>query len=66
MSSKELSSRLDEQGRTLASLREAVAAQAQVLRVLAGPHTLTANLAPVRQDGTGHICMQKYYARPPL
>jgi anti-sigma-K factor RskA len=42
----DLSARLDEQGRTLAGLREAVAAQAQVLHVLAGPHTLTAALAP--------------------
>ena len=42
----ELSSRLDEQGRTLAGLRESVAAQAQVLRVLAGPRTITASLGP--------------------
>src|SRR5205085_5694219 len=45
----ELSARLDEQGRTLAGLREAIAAQAQVLHVLAGPHTLIAALAP--QEG---------------
>ncbi len=45
----DLSARLDEQGHTLAGLREAVAAQAQVLHVLAGPHTLTAALAP--QEG---------------
>jgi anti-sigma-K factor RskA len=42
----ELSARLDEQGRTLAGLRESVAAQAQVLRVLAGPRTITASLGP--------------------
>ncbi len=42
----ELSARLDEQGRTLAGLREAVDAQGQLLRVFAGPHTLTAALAP--------------------
>lgn len=41
-----LSARLDEQGRTLAALRESVAAQAQVLRVLAGPRTITAALGP--------------------
>jgi len=40
----ELTARLDEQGRTLAGLRESVAAQAQVLRVLAGPRTVTAAL----------------------
>ncbi|HEY2387227.1 MAG TPA: anti-sigma factor [Candidatus Binatia bacterium] len=42
----ELTARLDEQGRTLAGLRESVAAQAQVLRVLAGPRTVTAALGP--------------------
>ena len=42
----ELTARLDEQGRTLAGLRESVAAQAQILRVLAGPRTVTASLGP--------------------
>ena len=52
----ELSARLDEQGRTLAELREAVAAQAQVLRVLAGPRTLTATLAPqAGRSGSGRV-----------
>jgi anti-sigma-K factor RskA len=42
----ELSARVDRQERTLAGLREAVAAQAEVLRVLAAPRTLSAALAP--------------------
>ena len=55
-SNAELSARLDEQGRSLAGLREAVAAQAQVLRVLAGPHTLTAALAPKEgMTGSGRV-----------
>jgi anti-sigma-K factor RskA len=41
-----LAARLDEQGKTLVGLREAVEAQAQMLRVLSGPRTLTASLAP--------------------
>jgi anti-sigma-K factor RskA len=41
-----LATRLDEQGKTLVGLREAVEAQAQMLRVLSGPRTLTASLAP--------------------
>lgn len=41
-----LTVRLDEQSRTLVGLREAVDAQAQMLRVLSGPRTLTASLAP--------------------
>lgn len=53
---EELSARIDEQGRTLAELRDAVAAQAQVLRVLAGPRTLTATLAPqAGRNGTGRV-----------
>jgi anti-sigma-K factor RskA len=42
----ELLARVDAQERTLAGLREAVAAQATVLRVLGGPHVQTATLAP--------------------
>jgi hypothetical protein len=49
----ELAARLEEQGRTLAGLRESLAAQAQVLRVLAGPRTLTATLAPTAGGGAG-------------
>jgi anti-sigma-K factor RskA len=52
----ELNARLDEQGRTLAGLREAVAAQAQVLQVLAGPRTVTAALTPKDGgEGTGRV-----------
>ncbi len=38
--------RLDEQQKTLVGLRESLDAQAQMLRVLSGPRTLTASLAP--------------------
>jgi anti-sigma-K factor RskA len=41
-----LERRLDEQGRTLVGLREALDTQAQMLRVLSGPRTITASLAP--------------------
>jgi anti-sigma-K factor RskA len=41
-----LERRLDEQGKTLVGLREALDTQAQMLRVLSGPRTLTASLAP--------------------
>jgi len=41
-----LSERLAEQERTLVGLRVALESQAQVLRVLGGPHTITAALAP--------------------
>ncbi len=51
-SNKTLMARVDEQERTLAGLREAVAAQAQVLKVLGGPHTLSASLQP-KEGGTG-------------
>ena len=47
----ELAARLDEQDRTLVGLRESLDAQAQVLRVLGGPRTVTASLAP--KDGVG-------------
>jgi anti-sigma-K factor RskA len=46
-----LASRLDEQGRTLAGLRDALDAQAQILRLVGGPRVLTATLAP--KDGSG-------------
>ena len=41
-----LERRIDEQGKTLVGLQEALDAQAQMLRVLSGPRTLTASLAP--------------------
>src|SRR5207244_479455 len=43
---RELAARLDEQGRTLAALRESLAAQTEVLRVIGAPRTLSASLAP--------------------
>jgi len=43
---RELAARLDEQGRTLATLRESLAAQTEVLRVIGAPRTLSASLAP--------------------
>lgn len=55
--SAEMTARLTEQERTLAGLRESLAAQAQVLRVLAGPRTVTAALAPTPDGGqaTGRV-----------
>jgi anti-sigma-K factor RskA len=50
-SNQELVVRLEEQGRTLAGLREALAVQAHVVRVLAGPQTVTAALAPTPAGG---------------
>lgn len=44
-----LERRLDEQGRTLVGLKTALESQAQMLRVLSGPRTITATLAP--QEG---------------
>jgi anti-sigma-K factor RskA len=41
-----LAGRIDEQGRVLAGLRDALDAQAQVLRLVGGPRMLTATLAP--------------------
>ena len=43
---EQLAARLDEQGRTLATLRESLAAQTEVLRVIGAPRTLSASLAP--------------------
>jgi anti-sigma-K factor RskA len=42
----QLARRLDDQGKTLVGLREALESQAQMLRVLSSPRTLTATLAP--------------------
>jgi anti-sigma-K factor RskA len=42
----ELAVRVDAQERTLVGLREAVAAQAELMRVLSAPRTITATLAP--------------------
>jgi len=54
----ELSTRLDEQERTLTGLRESVAAQTQLLRVLAGPRTVTASLGPKEGvSATGRIVL---------
>ncbi len=46
-----LAARVDEQGRTLAGLRDALDAQSQILRLVGGPRVLTATLAP--QSGGG-------------
>ncbi|MGH7895791.1 MAG: anti-sigma factor domain-containing protein, partial [Candidatus Binatia bacterium] len=43
---RSLEQRLDDQGKTLVGLREALDAQTEVLRVIGGPRTLTAQLAP--------------------
>ena len=43
---RELAARLDEQGRAVATLRESLAAQTEVLRVIGAPRTLSASLAP--------------------
>jgi len=43
---RELAARLDDQGRVLATLRESLAAQTEVLRVVGAPRTLSASLAP--------------------
>jgi len=51
-----LATRLDEQGRTLAGLRDALDAQAQVLRLVGGPRMLTATLAPQKGvTGAGRV-----------
>ena len=51
-----LEHRLDEQGKTLVGLREALDTQAQMLRVLSGPRTLTASLAPNEgYTGSGRV-----------
>jgi len=43
---RELAARLDEQGRAVATLRESLAAQTEVLRVIGAPRTLSASLVP--------------------
>ena len=51
-----LAARIDEQGRTLAGLRDALDAQAQVLRLVGGPRMLTATLAPQKGvTGAGRV-----------
>jgi anti-sigma-K factor RskA len=47
----QLTAQLETQGRTVAGLREALAAQVQVLRVMGGPRTLSASLAPTEGHG---------------
>lgn len=55
-SNGELTARLDQQERRLVGLRTALEAQAQVLRVLGGPRTVTAALAPQEgRTGTGQV-----------
>jgi anti-sigma-K factor RskA len=52
----ELTRRVEEQAQSVASLREALAAQAQVLRVVGAPRTLSASLEPSQgARGTGRI-----------
>jgi len=55
-----LYARIDAQGRRLAALQEAFAAQAQVLRVLSGPRTLVASLAPTEGGpGRGRVLVDE-------
>lgn len=49
----ELTARLDTQERTLVGLRESLDAQARALRILGGPRTLSASLAPKEGFGGG-------------
>jgi anti-sigma-K factor RskA len=52
----ELTAQLETQGKTLVGLREALATQVQVLRVMGGPRTLSASLAPTEgHGGAGRI-----------
>lgn len=52
----QLTAQLETQGRTVAGLREALAAQVQVLRVMGGPRTLSASLSPTEgHGGAGRI-----------
>ena len=51
-----LARRMDVQEKTLVGLRESLEAQAQMLRVLSGPRTLTASLAPKEGfTGSGRV-----------
>ena len=51
-----LERRLDDQGKVLVGLRDALDTQAQMLRVLSGPRTLTASLAPNEgYTGSGRV-----------
>lgn len=53
-----LSARIDEQGRTLAGLRETLDAQTQVLRLVGGPRVLSASLAPQGEGAaTGRVLL---------
>lgn len=52
----QLTAQLEAQGRTVAGLREALAAQVQVLQVMSAPRTLSASLAPTEgHGGAGRI-----------
>lgn len=56
---RELSARLAERARTLVRLRDALAPQAQLLRVLGGPRTLTAALVPTATGrGSGRVLIE--------
>jgi len=56
----DLERRLDEQGKTLVGLREALDAQTEILRVIGGPRTLTAQLAPKEGfAGSGRVLVDQ-------
>jgi anti-sigma-K factor RskA len=51
-----LAARLEEQGRTLAGVRDAMEAQTQILRLVGGPRVMSATLAPQGgRAGTGRV-----------
>jgi len=53
-----LAARLDEQARTLGSVRDALEAQAEILRLVGGPRVLSATLAPQgAAAGTGRVLL---------
>ena len=55
-SSRQMAARVAEQERTLVGLREALAVQAHVVRVLSGPRTITAALVPTASGrGSGRV-----------
>src|SRR5689334_2882438 len=57
----DLARRLDDQQKTLVGLRESLDAQAQMLRVLSGPRTLTASLATNEgYVGRGRVLVDAY------
>jgi anti-sigma-K factor RskA len=55
-SNEELMARVETQEKTLVGLQQALAAQVQVMRILAGPRTVTASLEPQEGGkGTGRV-----------